>query len=42
MLLEVDVRKASDMLYPLVEKPVPGVSIREQLTQFAEREGLML
>jgi phosphotransferase system, enzyme I, PtsP len=42
MLLEVDVRKASDMLYPLVEKPVPGVSIREQLTQFAEKEGLAL
>ena len=26
----------------LVEKPVPGASIRERLTQFAESEGLTL
>src|SRR5262249_28913976 len=42
MLLEMNVRKAADMLRPLVEKSVPGVSIRERLTQFAETEGLAL
>jgi phosphotransferase system enzyme I (PtsP) len=42
LLLETNARKAADMLYPLVEKPVPGVSIRERLTQFAEAEGLAL
>src|SRR5262249_40055206 len=42
MLLETDVRRASDLLYPLIEKPVPGISIRECLTKFAEAEGLAL
>jgi phosphotransferase system, enzyme I, PtsP len=42
MLLEMNVRKAADMLRPLIEKAVPGVSIRERLTQFAEAEGLAL
>jgi phosphotransferase system enzyme I (PtsP) len=42
MLLETDVRKASDLIYPLIEKPAPGVSIRECLTKFAEAEGLAL
>jgi phosphotransferase system enzyme I (PtsP) len=42
MLLETNARKAADMLYPLIEKPVPGASIRERLTQFAEAEGLAL
>jgi phosphotransferase system enzyme I (PtsP) len=42
MLLETDVRRALDLLYPLIEKPVPGVSIRECLTKFAEAEGLAL
>ncbi|MBV8508695.1 MAG: phosphoenolpyruvate--protein phosphotransferase, partial [Xanthobacteraceae bacterium] len=42
LLLETNARKAADMLYPLVEKPVPGASIRERLTQFAEAEGLAL
>jgi phosphotransferase system enzyme I (PtsP) len=42
MMLDLNVRKAADMLRPLVEKPVPGVSIRERLTQFAEAEGLTL
>jgi phosphotransferase system enzyme I (PtsP) len=42
MLLETNARKAADMLYPLIEKPLPGASIRERLTQFAEAEGLAL
>jgi phosphotransferase system enzyme I (PtsP) len=42
LLLETNARKAAEMLYPLVEKPVPGASIRERLTQFAEAEGLAL
>ena len=42
LLLETNARKAADMLYPLIEKPVPGASIRERLTQFAEAEGLAL
>jgi phosphotransferase system enzyme I (PtsP) len=42
MLLETNARKAAEMLYPLIEKPVPGASIRERLTQFAEAEGLAL
>jgi len=42
LLLETNARKAAEMLYPLVEKPVPGASIRERLTQFAEAEDLTL
>jgi phosphotransferase system enzyme I (PtsP) len=42
LLLETNARKAAEMLCPLVEKPVPGASIRERLTQFAEAEGLAL
>ena len=42
MLSEVDARKAAAMLSPLLEKTVPGPSIRERLTQFAEAEGLAL
>jgi phosphotransferase system enzyme I (PtsP) len=42
MLLDVNVRKAAEVLCPLVEKPVPGASIRARLTQFAEAEGLTL
>jgi phosphotransferase system enzyme I (PtsP) len=42
LLLETNARRAADMLYPLVEKPVPGTSIRERLTRFAEAEGLAL
>jgi phosphotransferase system enzyme I (PtsP) len=42
MLLDLDAKKAQALLRPLVEKPVPGVSIREQLGAFAAAEGLQL
>jgi phosphotransferase system enzyme I (PtsP) len=42
MLLDLDAGKAAALLRPLVEKPVKGVSIREQLEDFAATEGLQL
>jgi phosphotransferase system enzyme I (PtsP) len=42
MLLELDIRKAADLLRPLIEKPAKGVMIRDQLIAFAEAEGLQL
>jgi phosphotransferase system enzyme I (PtsP) len=42
MLLDTDVGKAKALIDELVEKTVPGVSIREKLTAFAEAQGLAL
>ena len=42
LLLELDTKKAADMLRPLVEKPAKGVVVRERLEAFAAAEGLPL
>jgi phosphotransferase system enzyme I (PtsP) len=42
MLLELDAKKAADMLLPLIEKPETNGSIRKELQAFAEAEGLQL
>ena len=42
LLLELDVKKAQALLLPLIEQPIAGASIREQLVAFAEAEGLQL
>ncbi len=42
LLLDLDVAKAKVLIDGLIEKTVPGVSIREKLTAFAEAEGLAL
>ncbi len=42
MLLDVDCRKAAAFLCPLIEKPIRGAPIREQLEKFAAASGLQL
>jgi phosphotransferase system enzyme I (PtsP) len=42
MLLDLDAKKAAALLRPLIEKPAPGVSIRERIGAFAAAEGLQL
>jgi phosphotransferase system enzyme I (PtsP) len=42
LLLDLDVSKAKTLIDGLIEKTVPGVSIREKLTEFAQAEGLSL
>ncbi len=42
MLLDVDCRKAAAFLCPLIEKPIRGAPIREQLEKFAAQSGLQL
>ncbi len=42
LLLDLDVKKAQALLLPLIEKPIAGASIREQLVAFADAEGLQL
>ena len=42
MLLELDTRKVTALLLPLVEKPAKDKTIREQLEAFAAAEGLQL
>jgi phosphotransferase system enzyme I (PtsP) len=42
MVLELDAKKAADMLRPLLDAPSGSVSIREKLKEFAEAEGLSL
>jgi phosphotransferase system enzyme I (PtsP) len=42
LLLDLDVSKAKTLIDELIEKTVPGVSIREKLTEFAQAEGLSL
>jgi phosphotransferase system enzyme I (PtsP) len=42
MLLDMDCRKAAAFLCPLIEKPIRGAPIREQLEKFAAANGLQL
>jgi phosphotransferase system, enzyme I, PtsP len=42
MILDLDIKKASAFLQPLLEAPSGSVSIREKLKDFAEAEGLSL
>jgi phosphotransferase system enzyme I (PtsP) len=42
MLLDLDASKATEFLYPLIEKPVAAVPIRAQLEKFAANDGLQL
>ncbi|MGZ6000075.1 MAG: phosphoenolpyruvate--protein phosphotransferase [Rhizomicrobium sp.] len=42
LLLDLDVGKAKALIDGLIGKTVPGVSVREKLTAFAEAEGLSL
>jgi phosphotransferase system, enzyme I, PtsP len=42
MLVELDCRKAEDLICPLLEQPVGSVSIRERIQRFADAEGLQL
>ena len=42
MLLELDCRKASEFLNPLIEKPTAAVQIRAQLEKFAAGEALQI
>jgi phosphotransferase system enzyme I (PtsP) len=42
LILDLDARKAEDMMAPLLDAPAGSVSIRQKLTEFAEAEGLSL
>jgi phosphotransferase system, enzyme I, PtsP len=42
MILELDAKKAEAMMMPLLDAPASSVSIRQKLTEFAEKEGLVL
>jgi phosphotransferase system enzyme I (PtsP) len=42
MLLGVHAGKAAGFIAPLIERPAGSVSIRQQLTKFAEQEGLQI
>jgi phosphotransferase system enzyme I (PtsP) len=42
MLLDLDIRKAQDLLTPLLQKPAGTVAIRPALEAFAQAEGLQL
>ena len=42
MLLDLDAKKAADLLCPLIEAPLLGGTIRERLEVFAAAEGLQL
>ncbi len=42
LLLELDASKATEFLYPLIEKPAAGVPIRAHLEKFAANGGLQL
>jgi phosphotransferase system enzyme I (PtsP) len=42
MLLELDAKKAANLLCPLIEKPLQSGTIRERLEEFAVAEGLQL
>ena len=42
MILDLDAKKAEAALMPLLDAPAGSVSIRQKLTEFAEREGLSL
>jgi len=42
MLLDLDARKASAVVLPLLDEPSKGISLREKLESFAAAEGLQL
>ncbi|MGY3287693.1 phosphotransferase system enzyme I (PtsP) [Bradyrhizobium sp. LM3.6] len=42
MVIDLDAKKAEEMLGPLLDAPAGSVSIRQKLTEFAEAEGLAL
>jgi phosphotransferase system enzyme I (PtsP) len=42
MLLDLDASKATEFLYPLIEKPVAAMPIRAHLEKFAANGGLLL
>jgi phosphotransferase system enzyme I (PtsP) len=42
MMLDLDIRKAQDLLLPLLHKPSGTVGIRAALEAFAKDEGLQL
>jgi phosphotransferase system enzyme I (PtsP) len=42
MILDLDAKKAEAAIMPLLDAPAGSVSIRQKLTEFAEREGLSL
>jgi phosphotransferase system enzyme I (PtsP) len=42
MLLDLDASKATEFLYPLIEKPVAAMPIRAHLEKFAANGGLQL
>src|SRR5258708_1759157 len=42
MILELDAKKAEAVMMPLLDAPSGSVSIREKLTEFAEKEGRSL
>src|SRR6266403_1909416 len=42
MVLDLDAKKAAEMMTPLLDAPSGSVSIREKLKEFAEAEGLSL
>jgi phosphotransferase system enzyme I (PtsP) len=42
LLLELEAKKAEDLLRALLEKPAAGISIRKRLEEFAAAEGLQL
>jgi phosphotransferase system enzyme I (PtsP) len=42
LLIELDARKAAEVIEPLLTRPAGSVSIRDRLTAFAEAEGLTL
>src|SRR5262249_7356339 len=42
MIVEVDAKKAEAMMAPLLDAPAGSVSIRQKLTEFAEKQGLAL
>ena len=42
MILDLDAKKAEAMIMPLIDAPAGSVSIRQKLTEFAEKEGLSL
>jgi phosphotransferase system enzyme I (PtsP) len=42
MVLDLNAKKAAEMIMPLLDAPSGSVSIREKLKEFAEAEGLSL
>jgi phosphotransferase system enzyme I (PtsP) len=42
LILDLDAKKAEAAIMPLLDAPSGSVSIRQKLTEFAEKEGLSL